>query len=103
MLKEAPLPPGVRSPSPSLIRGPGLIRRRDAAQVDLLAEALMPPGVRSLRAMMHATAVEVLLYLTPLHCQDMLASLVAACNAQHAKFMLRHPDFQARGARAPLC
>jgi hypothetical protein len=71
--------------------------------VDLLAEALMPPGVRSLRAMMHATAVEVLLYLTPLHCQDMLASLVAACNAQHAKFMLRHPDFQARGARAPLC
>ena len=30
-------------------------------QVDVLAEALMPPGVRSLRSMLHATAVEVLL------------------------------------------
>ena len=54
----------------------------------------MPPGVRSLRAMLHATAVEVLLYLTPLHCHDMLSSLVEAMNAQFSKFMLRHPDFQ---------
>ena len=37
---------------------------------------------------------QVLLYLTPLHCQDMLASLVGAMNAQYAKFRLRHPDFQ---------
>ncbi len=56
----------------------------------------MPPGVRSLRSMLHATAVEVLLYLTPLHCHDMLQSLVTALNSQFAKFMLRHPDFQAR-------
>ena len=78
---------------------PGIDLRMAAgacAQVDVLAEALMPPGVRSLRAMLHATAVEVLLYLTPLHCQDMLGSLVAAMNAQFAKFMLRHPHFQAR-------
>lgn len=66
------------------------------AQIDVLAEALMPPGVRSLRSMLHATAVEVLLYLTPLHCHDMLHSLVTALNAQFAKFMLRHPGFQAR-------
>lgn len=65
-------------------------------QIDVLADALMPPGVRSLRSMLHATAVEVLLYLTPLHCHDMLQSLVTAMNAQFAKFMLRHPDFQAR-------
>ncbi|CAL8470099.1 g9641 [Coccomyxa elongata] len=62
--------------------------------IDVLAEALMPPGVRSLRSMLHATAVEVLLYLTPLHCHDMLQSLVTALNSQFAKFMLRHPDFQ---------
>ena len=66
------------------------------AQIDVLADALMPPGVRSLRSMLHATAVEVLLYLTPLHCHDMLQSLVTAMNAQFAKFMLRHPGFQAR-------
>lgn len=65
-------------------------------QVDVLADALMPPGVRSLRSMLHATAVEVLLYLTPLHCQDMLSSLVGSMNAQFSKFMLRHPDFQVR-------
>ena len=29
-------------------------------QVDTMADALMPPGVRSLRQMLHATAVEVL-------------------------------------------
>lgn len=63
-------------------------------QVDEVAERLMPPGVRSLRSMLHATAVEVLLYLTPLHCADMLSSLVEAMNAQFSKFMLRHPDFQ---------
>ena len=63
-------------------------------QVDDVAEKLMPPGVRSLRNMLHATAVEVLLYLTPVHCHDMLSSLVEAMNAQFSRFMLRHPDFQ---------
>ena len=58
----------------------------------------MPPGVRSLRNMLHATAVEVLLYLTPVHCHDMLCSLVEAMNAQFSRFMLRHPDFQVRPA-----
>lgn len=63
-------------------------------QVDSLAEALMPPGVKSLRSMLHATCVEVLLSLTPLHAQDMLDSLVAFLNAQHAKFMARNLDFK---------
>ena len=63
-------------------------------QVDKLAEGLMLPGVRSLRAMLHATAVEVLFALTPRHLQDMLDSLVGFLNAQYAKFMARHPDFK---------
>ena len=45
-------------------------------QVDRLAQSLMPANLRPLRSMLHATAVEVLLYLTPLHCQDMLDSVV---------------------------
>jgi hypothetical protein len=65
-------------------------------QVDLMAEVLMPPGVRSLRQMLHATAVEVLLYLTQLHCQEMLDSLVDSLNTQYRKFMLRNPDFSVR-------
>ena len=57
--------------------------------------------MRSLRSMMHATAVEVLLYLTPAHCSAMLASLAEGMNRQYARFRLRHPDFQAR-ARARM-
>lgn len=66
--------------------------------MDVIAEALMPPGVRSLRTMLHATAVEVLLSLTPLHAQDMLDSLIGFLNAQHAKFMARNPTFQVGSA-----
>lgn len=62
-------------------------------QADSMADALMPPGVRSLRMMLHATAVEVLLYLTPLHCQDMLDSLVDSLNLQFHKFQRRNPTF----------
>lgn len=61
-----------------------------------MAEVLMPPGVRSLRQMLHATAVEVLLYLTQLHCQEMLDSLVDSLNTQFRKFMRRNPDFSVR-------
>ena len=54
----------------------------------------MPPGVRSLRQMLHSTAVEVLLYLTQLHCQEMLDSLVASLNLQYQRFKARNPSFQ---------
>lgn len=54
----------------------------------------MPAGVRSLRSILHATCVEVVMYLTPLHCQDMLNSLVDACNIQFARFKQRNPDFK---------
>lgn len=63
-------------------------------QVDAISEALMPSGVRGLRSMFHATAVEVLLYLTPVHCQDMLDSLTTSLNATFTSFMKRNPTFK---------
>lgn len=63
-------------------------------QVDAISEALMPAGVRGLRSMFHATAVEVLLYLTPVHCQDMLDSLTTSMNATYSSFMKRNPAFK---------
>ena len=69
-----------------------------APQVDKVAEKLMLPGVRSLRAMLHATFVEVLFAISPRHLQDMLDSLVGFLNAQHAKFAARHPGFKASRA-----
>ena len=53
----------------------------------------MLPGVRSLRSVLNSTAIEVLLALTPRHLQDMFNSLIDFLNAQHAKFMARHPTF----------
>ena len=67
-------------------------------QVDRLAQSLMPANLKPLRQMLHATAVEVLLYLTPLHCQDMLDSVVLSLNTVHAKFMQRNPRLR----RAPF-
>lgn len=62
--------------------------------VDSLAERLMPANLEALRGIFHATAVEVLLYLTPLHCQDMLDSVVLSLNATYAKFITRNPCFK---------
>lgn len=56
----------------------------------------MPSGVRNLRRMFHATAVEVLLYLTPVHCQDMLDSLTTSLNATFTSFRKRNPAFKVR-------
>lgn len=69
--------------------------------MDILAKLLMPPGIESLRSMLHATAVEVLLYLTPSHCHDMLTSLIASMNATYAKFMRRYPGFKV-GSSQPI-
>lgn len=69
---------------------------RGVGKADTQAEALMPPGVRSLRSMLHATCVEVVMYLTPLHCQDMLNSVVDGCNFQFSRFIARNPEFKVR-------
>lgn len=38
--------------------------------------------------------MQVLLYLTPLHCQDMLDSVVVSLNATVLKFLARNPGFK---------
>lgn len=75
----------------------------DAVQVDAISEALMPAGVRGLRSMFHATAVEVLLYLTPVHCQDMLDSLTTSLNATFTSFMKRNPAFKVCTSTCRYC
>jgi len=69
-------------------------RKTLTLEVDSLAAGLMPPGIPSLRQVLHSTAVEVLLYLTPMHRAAILSSLVTSLNSVYAKFMLRNPDFR---------
>jgi DDHD domain len=69
-------------------------RKTLSLEVDKLAESLRPPGIPSLRQVLHSTAVEVLLYLTPLHRAAVLGSLVASLNSAYSRFMLRNPQFK---------
>ena len=50
-------------------------------QVDQLCQALMPTGVRNLRGMLHATAVEVLLVSEMLVLKMSKALWIAGCYA----------------------
>ena len=47
-------------------------------------------------------ALRAVQYLTPLHCQDMLDSLVTALNATHQKFLSHHPYFKVSPDRPAL-
>lgn len=65
-------------------------------EIDGLAASLMPPGISSLRHVLHSTAVEVLFYLTPMHRAAILDSVVNSLNVVYRKFMIRNPDFEGR-------
>ena len=68
-------------------------RKHLTLDVDSLAASLMPPGIPSLRHMLHSTAVEVLFYLTPLHRGAILDSVVKSLNSVYSKFIKRNPSF----------
>lgn len=69
-------------------------RKHLALDVDAVAAGCAPAGSATIRGTMHATAVEVLLYLAPAHARDMICSLVKSLNSQWARFSARHPDFE---------
>ena len=41
----------------------------------------------------HSTVMDVLYYLTPQHCQEVVDSVVNTLNRVHARFRVRHPEF----------
>ena len=86
-----PRPP--RPPTDRVAVVPVQWRKHLALDVDAVARSAAPATLGAIRGALHATAVEVLLYMTPLHAQDMVDSLVASLNAQWSRFAARHPDF----------
>ena len=68
-------------------------RKHLALDVDAVAAGCAPAGSATIRGTMHATVIEVLLYLAPAHARDMICSLVRSLNSQWARFSARHPDF----------
>uniref|UniRef100_A0A1D2AB48 DDHD domain-containing protein n=1 Tax=Auxenochlorella protothecoides TaxID=3075 RepID=A0A1D2AB48_AUXPR len=65
-------------------------------RVDEVARGLIPPGLAALRQVLHATVVEVLLFLTPGYRDQMVAALVRALNAQITRFRDRNPGFKGK-------
>lgn len=92
----APVPPTKAFPRSRVEVLPVQWRKTLSLEVDALAAALRPPGIASLRQVLHSTAVEVLLYLTPLHRAAVLGSLVASLNSAYSRFMLRNPEFRGK-------
>lgn len=101
--RDRPVPPPPPPPPRHSIGSPGGAgriavlpvqwRKHLALDVDAVAAGCAPAGSAAIRGTLHATAVEVLLYLAPAHARDMTRSLVASLNAQWARFSARHPDF----------
>ena len=56
-----------------------------------------PPGIPSLRSVLHSTVVEILLFMTPRHRAEIVASLVTSLNTVYARFVQRNPGFKVRG------
>lgn len=71
-------------------------RRIVDLEVDAVAQRLVPPGIAGLRQVLHATVVEVLLFLTPRHRERMVDAVVRSLNAQYSRFVARNPGFQVR-------
>ena len=69
-------------------------RRIVDLEVDAVAQRLVPPGIAGLRQVLHATVVEVLLFLTPRHRERMVDAVVRSLNAQYSRFVARNPGFQ---------
>mmetsp|Transcript_27944 Transcript_27944/g.79021 ORF Transcript_27944/g.79021 Transcript_27944/m.79021 type:complete len:780 (-) Transcript_27944:219-2558(-) len=71
-------------------------RKNLQLDVDAVAAKIMPKTIEALRSRVHETAVEVLLYLTPLHHRDFVSSLTYGLNDVYRRFMRRNPSFKGK-------
>ncbi|CAM6085035.1 unnamed protein product [Calypogeia fissa] len=53
-------------------------------------------GVRALRTMLSATVHDVLYYMSPVYCQDIIDSVSRSLNRLYRKFIKRNPDFDGK-------
>lgn len=56
----------------------------------------MPEGARSFRQLAHNTCVEVLMYMSPSHAQNILDSVATNLNCTYLRFVRRHGEFSGR-------
>ncbi|KAI7750804.1 hypothetical protein M8C21_019710 [Ambrosia artemisiifolia] len=54
------------------------------------------PGVRALRVTLSATVHDVLYYMSPIYCQDIIDSVSNQLNKLYLKFLKRNPDYDGK-------
>ncbi|XP_078443291.1 shoot gravitropism 2 (SGR2) [Wolffia australiana] len=59
-------------------------------------EKITLDGVRGLRVTLSATVHDVLYYLSPIYCQDIIDSVSAQLNKLHKKFLKRNPGYRGK-------
>ncbi|PIA60315.1 hypothetical protein AQUCO_00300073v1 [Aquilegia coerulea] len=53
-------------------------------------------GVRGLRVMLSATALDILYYMSPIYCQEIINSVSNQLNRLYKKFLKRNPDYNGK-------
>eukprot|EP00898_Chlorokybus_atmophyticus_P005929 jgi/Chlat1/6337/Chrsp44S05893 len=72
---------------------PVLWRKTLAIAADDLADEITMDSLRSVRDMLNATALDVLYYMSPPHCQNIIFEVTRSLNRVYRKFRRRNPVF----------
>ncbi|KAG0628641.1 hypothetical protein M758_1G042200 [Ceratodon purpureus] len=63
---------------------------------EVAMEQVTLDGVRALRTMITATVHDVLYYMSPIYCQDIIDSVTRSLNRLYARFIKRNPSFDGK-------
>lgn len=59
----------------------------------MIIDDITMEGIRGIRQIVNATVLDVLYYMSPVYCQDIVNSVCRSLNRQYGRFRKRNPDF----------
>ena len=70
----------------------------------MIIDDITMEGIRGIRQIVNATVLDVLYYMSPVYCQDIVNSVCRSLNRQYARFRRRNPGFDGQvGCRVFFC
>jgi hypothetical protein len=60
---------------------------------EMIIDDITMEGIRGIRQIVNATVLDVLYYMSPVYCQDIVNSVCRSLNRQYGRFRKRNPDF----------
>eukprot|EP00899_Mesostigma_viride_P012810 jgi/Mesvir1/2152/Mv16669-RA.2 len=71
-------------------------RKTMTLDADVLLEDITPDELKVVRQLVNATVMDVLYYMSPRHCQDIINSVAASLNKVYHTFKQRNPSFNGK-------